>query len=731
MSSGETFIVNIRKHLEYFLNKKEIEYLLSLLKDNNSCIAGSYPLMVLMDANWDTDLDIWVYGEENFNNLILGLLNIDCVFSKEKNNKLQEDYYRLRGDIEDVYKFYKGDFQIQVMKTRKPIEEVINNFDVRICMLAFDGEKLITKKELINEIKEDINQKKLKINPYLEQTAEEFLRTLDRMFKYYKRGFVNLDISNIIYHLRLSILLQQKNDTDRNYGSIFYFLIAKWNDKLYKLEDDEFYEKLCLYTFNQEGIENIYHEEKQDILKHETRYDFLIRTQDFQRTKKWPFYLTVPITTKLTIRDEDIDNHIMQKTELSGNLKPRNSKDISKIIIDSINEIIYIFSLYLKPNIVYQDIKLLNTFTEKDYSKQNENTFVDKLSFLKLDFDFMNGKLVDKIENILVNISHYISIYENKSTNDDKRSLFFLKFLRMCIYKLNDFSNRLNRDLEEICYKYLTKYEDLLSETSKESIKNHPSIPVFIVNVPIIDDEQSNNVILFDEKNPYKYMYKNIIRLKINFEPELTINETFHNVITGDIDIGSLESLPEEIYDYITMETTNALETYKDEQNILFMYGNDNIEVIKFTYLRQIMDFIDVNRLPEEKRHLYHNVTSDGFFWERDSSLYTVCDEHKYNHPIPDEFFVKLRLALGQFIPYKDFKRIMHYYMFKKVRIFKLIDTGIIFNRTSSYGSMLSGQFARIANREQYANYVSADHCQEGTDKKLFRIKPLKLANHD
>lgn len=165
------------------------------LKELDAYIAGSFPLQAVLNVEWKSDVDIWVYDEEyqgkNLRALIAYLLSIGASIPKTYSGKLYEEsnYSRLRNDVHRILECSLNDSKIQIVSCKRPTLDIIRNFDLTICEVGFDGEKV----SIIGDTTmDDIINHRL-VPGTSDQSIFEWYRTFRRMIKYIERGFVNID----------------------------------------------------------------------------------------------------------------------------------------------------------------------------------------------------------------------------------------------------------------------------------------------------------------------------------------------------------------------------------------------------------------------------------------------------------------------------------------------------------------------------------------------------------
>jgi len=188
-----------RQRLSELFDAEEysVEKFCTLLRENNIVIAGSAPLQALLGEAWpSSDIDIWIDPENrdrSFRRLSAFLTLAGCQKIRQINFcKMFSEYARLRNQVSEIYATKLHGITIQIVICKIPVLEVVSNFDLTICNVFFDGEVI----HVSDETRADIETKTLTTNGVV-QNPMEWLRTVKRMIKYYKRGFTNIDYVKI------------------------------------------------------------------------------------------------------------------------------------------------------------------------------------------------------------------------------------------------------------------------------------------------------------------------------------------------------------------------------------------------------------------------------------------------------------------------------------------------------------------------------------------------------
>lgn len=178
---------------------KDVDELFEMLLKTNSVIAGSYPLQVYLGEKWNkSDLDIFTFSEEMIKYLEEKYgngVNITIKYLSKKHKNSKYKYFSEQGKLDKVIEFKtETDFKVQVIRYMDLIEDVnvvdytFDRFDFNFCKVGFDGKELhiFDKNSVINKMTNyDLNHK---LTP----------KTLERLLKYEKRGFVLINKQDFI-----------------------------------------------------------------------------------------------------------------------------------------------------------------------------------------------------------------------------------------------------------------------------------------------------------------------------------------------------------------------------------------------------------------------------------------------------------------------------------------------------------------------------------------------------
>jgi hypothetical protein len=233
---------DFKKHLIGELKKMGFDAIkfVSLLKEYNSYISGSFILKLLVGSDWDIgDIDIYVDSISNYERLICELCNNNFFkaqvtygpkqIKKFSYNRCIHTYHNKKYKNDRFYQFIVHNFvsnggikvQIILVQNDDTITMIDNFFDLNFCKNMFSD-------KLIVLYPETIKQKKCSIKN-MGQTC-----TLGRLTKYAKRGFQISGI-NSYYKKNISNEFFKKNKL-KDYDMVTYFgnVLIDYDIKIYR-----------------------------------------------------------------------------------------------------------------------------------------------------------------------------------------------------------------------------------------------------------------------------------------------------------------------------------------------------------------------------------------------------------------------------------------------------------------------------------------------------------------
>lgn len=198
------------------------------LRENDLYIAGSFPLQMAMGVSYEgSDLDLWIKDDADlrglFSFLILHGGTAPILVSPSSSQDIEgieptlyPDYQRLRSQIGHIYRseiIHPNNpnlkTPVQIVVCSIPPLDVIEGFDLTICRVAYQGvsRSLPGMGPPVRYLGEgtvaDIDNRRLRPGQ-VEQSIYEWIRTLTRMVKYYRRGFQTIDYDAFNQALRES-----------------------------------------------------------------------------------------------------------------------------------------------------------------------------------------------------------------------------------------------------------------------------------------------------------------------------------------------------------------------------------------------------------------------------------------------------------------------------------------------------------------------------------------------
>jgi hypothetical protein len=171
----------------------------NLLREHDALVAGSYLIMQTLGVShkesWrDADIDIWIHQDSRPEIFLAGLMTqLGCDLpSRLKMKNDQSGYERLAAHINRAYKTTTArGRKVQIIVTRIPPPQVVGQFDLSICRVALNGDGTVqtyncTRKEWLD----DLSNMTFTTDRHVQQSTFEWIRTLNRVAKYYNRAFV-------------------------------------------------------------------------------------------------------------------------------------------------------------------------------------------------------------------------------------------------------------------------------------------------------------------------------------------------------------------------------------------------------------------------------------------------------------------------------------------------------------------------------------------------------------
>jgi hypothetical protein len=153
------------------------------ISTNGPWIAGGSLLLTYLDKPLDSDVDIYFKNLDQY---------------KESSIKLERYFHRLyKTEFSDTFLVYalvnnrSKEIKIQLVyyNPKPTATEIISEFDLDVCQIAFDGSRVVTSTTFV----ESVNNMKMNIN--IDKISKPIF-TLKRLMKYSRRGF-SIDDDNL------------------------------------------------------------------------------------------------------------------------------------------------------------------------------------------------------------------------------------------------------------------------------------------------------------------------------------------------------------------------------------------------------------------------------------------------------------------------------------------------------------------------------------------------------
>lgn len=146
------------------------------INPNGPWVAGGSVLRTFMGLPIDTDVDLF-FPNESVYNVSLELLRKHATFIRES---------KFSHTFEILLEYHGREMKVKTQIIRQVYKEkavdIINGFDLSICQIAFDSERIVCPQETI----EDLKSKRMTI---LINNITHPVSTLKRVLKYSQRGY--------------------------------------------------------------------------------------------------------------------------------------------------------------------------------------------------------------------------------------------------------------------------------------------------------------------------------------------------------------------------------------------------------------------------------------------------------------------------------------------------------------------------------------------------------------
>lgn len=152
-------------------------------------------------------------------------------------------------------------------------------------------------------------------------------------------------------------------------------------------------------------------------------------------------------------------------------------------------------------------------------------------------------------------------------------------------------------------------------------------------------------------------------------------------------------------------------------KNLAAIIINETMYCIPIGRIRQIFDY---------------GTTTEKIEWNANSNIFYECKEHKEGTttkflPNTTKAYVMLRLNGNFLVPLVHVRNMISQFNSGRTRYFKITSSGIKFERTSSLSPAvhMDTRLRKAGLIPEPFSYVSADHCQPGTDKLIYNLLPI------
>lgn len=715
----DKIVDDLSKHFDNS-NEKTIEFLNSI-HDSNSFISGSYPLKIIMNENWKTDIDIWTYKDNDIEQMVKILMKSGFSFSQYissfygKNN----EYSRLSTSVESIKVFTKGQLVVQIINTKVKPEEVISGFDIELCKLMFDGIELKEPEEgVIQLVVKCVNRRILKINPLVQQDMFEWFRTIKRMQKYYDRGFTNIDYESIQVSLFNSFLNTELNKKGYNY---FKFFFETWNDNLYNKNNENLYNKLKLFYHTYSNSNFIINNVRRFVIneemlikqenkkKYETIYTLIGGSKevlvfnisdDVERDEEYledsiPFFQDDHFVVGITER-------LLENNNIVKGIKLININDNREIIHYSQNDNDELKEMETI-SIVDSDDEDVDEYKHVTKRKRNINfddeiKGVDRVLFgddFSLDDEFSldddSTSLADQFKELKIN--KYIVLFEDISYSDNLNTYVINNFLENMFEKAE--LKEINEVSEQYAEKIFVKNRNSDNYYTVDNIKHFIYIWNYHVRTSLRDDKKDINFFFvnFPMSYPEKNNDENYNIALIQPTNQVKIIKTYNVLKNGNlIDIDGELPYLNSLHPFDNNNTPNKNSklfrflnnVLNENKDVIFIIYNEDIYRFTLSELCAFFDYyVDIwdtknKRIP--KNHRYSN-----FIVKCKKDYY---DGYKYE-PSPYEIFVEIVPEVH--IRITDLRQIIFKYVTSEgnKRVYDFVYSKLILDKTSSLSHLV------------------------------------------
>lgn len=198
------------------------------------------------------------------------------------------------------------------------------------------------------------------------------------------------------------------------------------------------------------------------------------------------------------------------------------------------------------------------------------------------------------------------------------------------------------------------------------------------------------------------------------------IDSEYYTLPESDIDVREEKVAFERCTDVIMMDDdVMYIDHMAEPGNIGIILGNNKMYCYSIDMFQKIFD-------------KYVEMSEDGqrlVKWTRDTDIIYRCDLNGVL--LTDTAYGLLRLEANFAVPINDIYQAMNACLEKNIRHFKLVDSGYMLERTASTGAGLhiSAELRRRTQNREPSSFVSSDHCQDGSSRKVYNLVGVVVAN--
>lgn len=667
------------------IREQKLNEFIALLKQQGAVIAGGSVLSSYAEFK-SNDFDIYVHCDKSYE--IHKFLTVNKIAKLSMHLNLapayDQSFFRKNHILARFnYRILKTDYMIDIMLVMPTVSivNVVSNFDLTFCEIWYDGEKV-----LAND-KDGILQKCGKIRKeYLRSLLVYFNKfILNRIYKYINRGFkISYEIDpEIIINKEVSINVSKKillpeSEEEWVVKTLYKEIIKKYKPLANKITSVYIISKNCLTDFTINNLKNILRHfnvkegEIKEYSEHEINTLFIncIRTLvNYKHMSE--YYVNILLKYTNLTHDDLYIEQILSKTETIKKEKEiwtemqfKVSGEIKRFIREQkkiLSELPDKIERELTETINYLNTKVSNNdYLDFAYKQQKIILNIDNNNLIKL---FIMLLFIKKISDIIGEDMFKIG------TNTD-----------LVFYNVKDENNKviLNNKLQPI----LLPTKELEPMWNKE-------------NLPKLNNIISNcfsSAIAFKEKEFLKNKF-----IDFNKEKLLEIINTSNNKKLKVLNIDENIKLPETCID------------------IIGLLGNNENEDKLTNYLIKNNSFIFV-LVPIVQQEKY-----DALCYDKDSLINILADKRDnifYECGQSREYQPYVKLSAGNINVYIKYEELIAT-LKSKTRVFYIVpfvdenNRQIKIKKTESYKNALN----------IIPEYVSSNHCQEGSEITLYTIK--------